>query len=97
MNPNPAQKAPASEASAPKAKPEHIKAAVDRANDMLNRARLVNAGQYAHGINSTCARVEWILRNIESGKSGAYGDLHVLQEKVMQLGGYLYALREGIT
>lgn len=78
------------------AKPEHIKAAVDRANDMLNRAKLVNAAQYAHGINSTVSWIEYYLRGVAKGEKGDYGGLEILRSKTMQLGGYLYSLKEGI-
>lgn len=78
------------------AKPEHIQAAVNLAEEMLSRAQLVNKAQYAHGINSTSSRIDYILRSIKRGSSGAYGDLDVLRQYTMQLGGYLYALKEKI-
>ena len=63
---------------------------------MLERARLVNKGQYAHGINSTSYGIEYTLKKIEEGKAGSYYTLNELSKMVMQLGGYLYALKEGI-
>lgn len=78
------------------AKPEHIKAAVDRATEVLNRAKVVNAAQYAHGINSTSAWIEYYLRGVAEGKKGDYQGLNILNERVMQLAGYLYALKESI-
>lgn len=74
-----------------------------RANDLVERSKLVNMAQFAHGINSTRANVEWWLDKIakgesitDKGKPITYGDLNKLHDCVMKLGGYLYALKEGI-
>lgn len=87
---------------------EHIDKAINRAEAMLARARIVNAGQYAHGINSTSATIECHIRSFKrrcspdfqgspDAKGVHYDGLNILHDKVMQLGGYLYALKEGMT
>lgn len=79
------------------AKPEHIKAVVDRAKELLHRSKVVNKAQYAHGINSSSAQVDYLLRKMDKrGGGGTYAHLDDLGKATMQLGGYLYALKENL-
>lgn len=66
---------------------------INRAQEMVQRAKLVNSGQYAHGIISTINKIEFYIRK---GGIETYPQLNLLHEWTMQLGGYLYSLREGI-
>jgi hypothetical protein len=78
------------------AKLEHIQTAVNRAKAMLERAKVINKAQYAHGINSTIASIEWFIHRIENKGGGNYDVLNRLHDCVMKLGGYIYSLKEGI-
>jgi hypothetical protein len=78
------------------ATPEHIKAVVDRANEIIQRAKLVNGAQYTHGINSTMSSIEYRLRELEKGAKWDYEKLNSVGSKVMQLAGYLFALQNNI-
>lgn len=78
------------------AKPERIATAVARAKEIVERAKLVNKAQFAHGISSTSANVEWWLRRIEKQGGTDYDGLQKMHDSAMKLAGYLYALKEGI-
>lgn len=78
------------------ARPEHIARVVRRAEEVLQAASLVNKGQYAHGISSTSESVKWVLGRIKEGHPVTYDKLNEFGAKVMQLAGYLYALKENI-
>jgi hypothetical protein len=78
------------------AKPEHIQTCLERAANMLHRAKTVNKAQYAHGINSTSASIEWWMERIKTGKQNDYKALNTLHDAVMKLGGYLFSLQEKI-
>lgn len=79
------------------AKPEHIKKVTNRAKEILLRARKVNAAQYAHGINTCIANLEWFVSKLEKSNFECdYDFLNRMGDEVMKLGGYLYSLKEGI-
>lgn len=76
--------------------PDHIKRELALAEEMLRRAQGINAAQYAHGINSARNSIEFYIRSLKNEPQSNYNHLNALREKTMQLGGYLYALKEKI-